>query len=221
MAPFKTATACWSFHGRLRLALLGGKNGRFGQRHGIVGESREESGRIGPRRLDLAARPQQHPLDRQQACPRTTFRQQPLHVLEAGGKLLSFQQPVDLAQLADKIAAAELDLLAGATRAVRIGVDGHGSTVGFRMEGSRLRPGDCALLQTLQVLGPPSLIVTEFTPGRQGPGVSRQSVPATRVAAAQIWLFLPPSTWLPAVPYRRADRSPEPLLPGGACQHNV
>ena len=54
----------------------GGEDGRFGQRHGIVGETLEKSGGIGRGGLELAAGPQQHPLDRQQARPRPTALQQ-------------------------------------------------------------------------------------------------------------------------------------------------
>ncbi len=102
---------------RLGLALDGGENGRFGQGHGIVGETLEEGGGIGRGRLQLAAAAQQHPLDCQQTRPRGAGRQQLLDALQAGRRLVGVQQPVDLLQLVEEIGTAELDLLAGATRA--------------------------------------------------------------------------------------------------------
>ena len=101
---------------RLGLALDGGEDGRFGQGHGIVGETLEEGGGIGRGGLQLAAAPQQHPLGRQQAGPRGTALQELLDPLQTGRRLVGVQQPVDLLQLVEEIGAAELDLLAGATR---------------------------------------------------------------------------------------------------------
>ena len=55
------------------------------------------------------------------------LRQQVIDVLQAGQILLAFDHAVDLLQFGEKIAAAELDLLARAAGTKRIGVDGHES----------------------------------------------------------------------------------------------
>ena len=119
-------------------------------------ETLEESGGIGRGRLDLAAAPQQHPLDRQQARPRGAGRQQLLDVLQAGRRLVGVQQPVDLLQLVEEIGAAELDLLAGATRAERIGVDGHSN----RGQG----PGDRGRDQGPGIRGEPFSVRRQWMP---------------------------------------------------------
>jgi hypothetical protein len=69
---------------------------------------------------------------RQQAGSARRLLLQPLHLVERGRNLVSLDEPVELLEVADQFGAAELELLAGASRARGVGVDGHGATCSRR-----------------------------------------------------------------------------------------
>ena len=100
-------------------------DGRLPQGQGVFREGSEEGlaarGRLGkPLRRQFQFRAGGH-----QAGPPWVLLLEAAHLVERGRDLIPVDQTVELIQLADKVAATELDLLAGATRAGGVGVDGH------------------------------------------------------------------------------------------------
>ena len=99
------------------------------ERHGVVGKGFEERHAAG-RRLRELLRGQLEPVAvREEAgTPRMPLRE-PLDFAERRRVLLPLRQPVELLQIAHEFGAAELDLLAGAAGARRVGVEGHAGAI--------------------------------------------------------------------------------------------
>jgi hypothetical protein len=101
------------------------RDGRLAEGERIVGMGVEESsGRAGGFG-ELLGREFELRLRGQQAGLAGMLLGQPLHLVECGRNLVAFDEPVELFEVTDELAAAELDLLAGATGTRGVAVNGH------------------------------------------------------------------------------------------------
>ena len=99
------------------------------QRHGVVGTGLEKLGACRRGRGKLLGGKLEAGSVGHQAGPARMPLRELFDLRQGGGVLLPLGQTVELFQVAHEFRAAELDLLAGAARTGRIGVDGHAGVI--------------------------------------------------------------------------------------------
>ena len=99
---------------------------RMAERQRVVGKGREKCLARHSRFGEFTGRELQLHLRGHEACPARGLGGQPLHLFESRRNLITFDEPVDLFEVAGEIVTAKLDLLAGAAGARCVGIDGHG-----------------------------------------------------------------------------------------------
>jgi hypothetical protein len=129
----------------------GSRDGRVAECQWIVGKGVQKSS-TGHRRIVEATGGQfQLGLRGQKTGPTGVFRGKPRDLFEGRRELITLHEPLELLQVTDQLLAAELDLLAGASRTNGVGIDRHGKTSPggkIRREAKKRQAGSSEMYQS-------------------------------------------------------------------------